>query len=95
MTKNQKLFLLTQLSLIIIPVFFWKYISNTEFKFSIALFLLFFFGYVFFKGFENIFRENWQKQNMYYNWLGLLLQLIILYMFYSYSIKILDIIKNI
>ena len=91
MNKQNSLLLIIQFLLLSIPILFWKEIKNETIKFSMALFILVFYGYSFFRIMEGYIKTSIAgDSNDKFKWLGLLLQVFILIMFYIYSKRILE-----
>jgi hypothetical protein len=83
--------LIIQLLLLSIPILFWKDIKNEAIKFSMALFILVFYGYSFFRIMEGYIKNSIDGgSNDKYKWVGVIGQLFILIMFYIYSKRVLE-----
>ena len=80
-------------------IFFLKHIKEMGIKFSVTLFILIFYGYAFFRLLEVHLQKQIQSKDESaskdrYAWIGILLQIFLLIMFYQYSIRLLEIVKS-
>jgi L-cystine uptake protein TcyP (sodium:dicarboxylate symporter family) len=96
MNKQTRLVLLIQIILLAIPIFFWEHIKNETIKFSMALFIVFFYGYTFFRIFESFVQQEFEKKNGMetknsFSWIGIIMQIFVLVLFYTYSKRIYEI----
>lgn len=94
-----KIALYVQVLLFAVPFFFWDDIRNVTVKFSLVLFVIIFYGYAFFRLLEGYLKKEIQPQpgnppKNRYIWLGILLQVFMLVMFYQYSKRLLEIVTN-
>jgi len=84
-----------QMLVLAVPIMFWDDIKNETIKFTLALFILIFYGYTFFrimeKNLDDIIHEGEQDyKRKGYSWLGLIMQAFLLVMFFLYSKNILE-----
>jgi len=91
--------LYVQVLLFAVPFLFWNDIKNVPVKFSLVLFVIIFYGYAFFRLMEGYLKKSIQPQTENqpkdrYIWLGVLLQIFMLVMFYQYSKRLLEIVTN-
>jgi amino acid transporter len=81
------------------PFLFWDDINNVAIKFSLVLFVIIFYGSAFFRLMEGYLKKEIEPhtenrpQNRHI-WVGILLQIFMLMMFYLYSRKLLEIVTN-
>ena len=97
-TKN-RVALLIQILILAVPFLFWKHIRNIEIKFSMTLFILIFYGYAFFRILESYLEKQIQTEKQTdvkdrYVWFGILLQIILLIMFYQYSKRLFELVTG-
>jgi len=99
MTATNRIALYIQVLIFAGPFFFWDDIKNIGIKFSLLLFIIIFYGCAFFRLMESYLKkeiqpnpENQSKDR--YVWLGILIQIFLLFMFYQYSKRLLEIVTN-
>jgi len=99
MSAKSSVTLFIQVLLLAIPIFFLKHIKEIEIKFSVTLFIIIFYGYAFFRLLEGYLQKQIQSKTESeskdrYVWLGILLQIFLLIMFYQYAKRLLEIVRS-
>ena len=79
--------------IILAPLVAWKYIDDLQVKFTLALFIIVMTGIFLFFNIQGILMP--QEEKTKYRWVQLLLILVLIYLFGSYSFKLFDVIKEI
>ena len=86
--------LIIQFLLLSIPILFMKDIKHEAIRFSMALLVIILFGNLFYKIMEGYFKSSLENvSNDKYKWVGVIVQVFILIMFYTYSKRLLEVLS--